>query len=408
MSSSDPTLVTGIATPGVSTVGVIGSDGAGKSKILSASEIRTAVGVSEGTIYKKDRYFSPYDHRQTLGTIALAQNAFLAIPMPLIRRRTWHRLGINVTTPASGNPTLVGWMKAPSVNAVVAYPSGIASGDLIISVRFGGGTVPTPSGFTSLNFVSGAGRISYKIASGSESGNLSATFEVFRDYLIVYRNAGLPIVTGITNVANAIPTITLAQLSGVCVFSYGGGTPSADSNWTIQNNAAFDKVVTRNGTVAAGSFNPATSGLTFAGLDGDYIATIGFAAQSASANARLSIYADNLNGDPVGAAVVSGTVSVVTSGEKEISFTQLLNPGWYWLVVQAEQAISITSLDALDSWQPPIIGAASGTGLSPGYRTGAISYGAAPTLVAGDLTLVDVTNCPRIWLRSTTELSAEA
>jgi hypothetical protein len=42
MSSSDPTLVTGIATPGVSTVSVIGSDGSGKSKVLSAAEIRAA------------------------------------------------------------------------------------------------------------------------------------------------------------------------------------------------------------------------------------------------------------------------------------------------------------------------------------------------------------------------------
>jgi ABC-type phosphate/phosphonate transport system ATPase subunit len=49
MSSSDPTLVTGISTPGVSTVSVIGSDGAGKSKVLSAAEIRAAAEITSGT-----------------------------------------------------------------------------------------------------------------------------------------------------------------------------------------------------------------------------------------------------------------------------------------------------------------------------------------------------------------------
>jgi hypothetical protein len=42
MSDGDPTLATQIITTGTATVSVIGSDGAGKSKILSAAEVRTA------------------------------------------------------------------------------------------------------------------------------------------------------------------------------------------------------------------------------------------------------------------------------------------------------------------------------------------------------------------------------
>lgn len=48
---SDPTLATQILTTGTATVSVIGSDGAGKSKILSAAEVRNAAEtVSETTI----------------------------------------------------------------------------------------------------------------------------------------------------------------------------------------------------------------------------------------------------------------------------------------------------------------------------------------------------------------------
>jgi hypothetical protein len=39
---SDPTLATQIITTGTATVSVIGSDGSGKSKILSAAEVRAA------------------------------------------------------------------------------------------------------------------------------------------------------------------------------------------------------------------------------------------------------------------------------------------------------------------------------------------------------------------------------
>jgi hypothetical protein len=45
---SDPVLATQIITVGTATVSVIGSDGAGKSKILTAAEIRAAAELSAG------------------------------------------------------------------------------------------------------------------------------------------------------------------------------------------------------------------------------------------------------------------------------------------------------------------------------------------------------------------------
>jgi hypothetical protein len=48
---SDPTIATGIITTGTATVSVIGSDGSGKSKVLTAAEVRTAAEtISESAI----------------------------------------------------------------------------------------------------------------------------------------------------------------------------------------------------------------------------------------------------------------------------------------------------------------------------------------------------------------------
>lgn len=72
------------------------------------------------------------------------------------------------------------------------YPLGIETGDLILSLAGGTSSITTPTGFTAIGMaqdvnLTAFARASYKIATGSETGSLSASGASFHS-LLVFRN----------------------------------------------------------------------------------------------------------------------------------------------------------------------------------------------------------------------------
>jgi hypothetical protein len=116
-----------------------------------------------------------------------------------------------------------------------------------------------------------------------------------------------------------------------------------------------------------------------------------------SGAARLGIY-NNVGGVPSGAPLLdAGTVATTSTGEQEITISQTLAPGWYWLAIVANATATLTAESVSGSTQLIGLGSASGSAADALYYTQASTYGALPTV--GTLTGVTGTTAPRLWMR---------
>ena len=119
---------------------------------------------------------------------------------------------------------------------------------------------------------------------------------------------------------------------------------------------------------------------------------------AASSTIRLGIY-NNGNGVPSGAPLLdAGTVSGATTGEKEITISQTLTPGWYWLAVVSDGVPQLTADNNTTLGFRPNMGFATGAGGGYGILQEDITFGALPsvgTAIDGPLSAHPF----RIWLR---------
>lgn len=98
---------------------------------------------------------------------------------------------------------------------------------------------------------------------------------------------------------------------------------------------------------------------------------------SATRNVRLGIYTDS-SGAPGALVLDAGAVSVASTGAKEITISQSLSAGWYWLVYEQDNATpQIASWAATEFL--PLMGNDDSRGDSPiGYAYVAHTYGSLP------------------------------
>lgn len=121
-----------------------------------------------------------------------------------------------------------------------------------------------------------------------------------------------------------------------------------------------------------------------------------------ASNARLGIY-NMVNGLPTTLVQDCGTVSVGTTGNKEITITQTLNPGSYALasVFSGTPTMAFgVNMYANNSTGGAFefFGGTDATFASAGYGTySAFTYGALPSPFAGALTYL--ATCPFMWMR---------
>lgn len=112
----------------------------------------------------------------------------------------------------------------------------------------------------------------------------------------------------------------------------------------------------------------------------------------ASTTINLGIYGSDQDGQPWGLIADYGTVSPDTTGFKEITISELLTPGWYWLAYLATGAtapsvrVNYMSLPLVSSTSTSIVNpfnAYGATGLSalPSIWTGTTAYGSAPRIM---------------------------
>jgi hypothetical protein len=117
-----------------------------------------------------------------------------------------------------------------------------------------------------------------------------------------------------------------------------------------------------------------------------------------SDNARLGIYSNN-NGVPGTLLLDAGAISLTATGDREITISQSLSPGWYWLAMVADQTTSVCADDSdlLSRFLPPE--GVGGVANSPLYYYYAHTYGALPTSHSAFVAQSGSVNVPRVWLR---------
>jgi hypothetical protein len=115
-------------------------------------------------------------------------------------------------------------------------------------------------------------------------------------------------------------------------------------------------------------------------------------------SARVGLYNDAA-GIPSGAALLdAGTVNTGTTGEKEITISQALTPGLYWIAIVTDNTCSVTAEALGQGANVPNLGSLTGVGgaITCCYQTH--TFGALPTV--GSLTWEPTKLPPRIWIRT--------
>jgi hypothetical protein len=117
--------------------------------------------------------------------------------------------------------------------------------------------------------------------------------------------------------------------------------------------------------------------------------------------ARLGIYND-VGGQPGGSPLLdAGTVSLATTGEKEIVISPTLPAGVYWLALAKDSTTGVllsTETLVATSYRPVNLGSFSATGSNTVYFTQ--THGAAAALpTPASLIILTTLRPPRIWLR---------
>jgi hypothetical protein len=126
------------------------------------------------------------------------------------------------------------------------------------------------------------------------------------------------------------------------------------------------------------------------------VTRIGMAvATGAVGNGRLGIYED-ANGNPGRLVLDAGTVDTSTLGQKEITISQVLRPGLYWLVLVTNGTVSVTIFGGTDI--VPILGFTSALARSLS-KTRTFTYAALPADESAQ-TYAFATSAPVLWVRA--------
>ena len=124
--------------------------------------------------------------------------------------------------------------------------------------------------------------------------------------------------------------------------------------------------------------------------------------QSVGNAARLGIYNDS-TGTPGSLVLDAGTISQTGTGAKEITISQSLSPGWYWLAYVANTGAGVfegwTATASCLGW----LGCTTttGTNANPTFVSVAFAYAALPDPFTGGSALANTnTGCMKIMLRA--------
>lgn len=116
---------------------------------------------------------------------------------------------------------------------------------------------------------------------------------------------------------------------------------------------------------------------------------------------RLGIY-NSSGGKPSTLLVDAGTVAGTATGEKEITISQAMTPGWYWLACLSDvNSIGVTAENGASSGDTVRVNLGTSTGGGNGviYVYETFSYASLPASVGTILDMTGASNPPRIWLR---------
>lgn len=116
---------------------------------------------------------------------------------------------------------------------------------------------------------------------------------------------------------------------------------------------------------------------------------------------RLGIY-NSSGGKPSTLLVDAGTVAGTSTGEKEITISQAMTAGWYWLVCLSDvNSIGVTAENGASSGDTVRVNLGTSTGGGNGvvYVYETFSYAALPASAGTLVDMMGASNPPRIWLR---------
>jgi hypothetical protein len=127
---------------------------------------------------------------------------------------------------------------------------------------------------------------------------------------------------------------------------------------------------------------------------------IGFEVTTAVAgNARLGVYRSGGDGGPVSLALDAGAISTGTTGVKEITISQQLEPGLYFLAIVTDNASTINWHASDPGWFTMMLGATTATAVNELSMYVIQAYGALPATY-GTPVLLASTYEPHVWLRA--------
>ena len=181
--------------------------------------------------------------------------------------------------------------------------------------------------------------------------------------------------------------------------TFGLGVPIAmkhDANTRLIAPITADAVSTQLDVAAnslSGTFVYITKRTTFTRIGINVVAGGG-----AGSNCRLGIYKPTSNHQPGVLVLDAGEVDVSTTGVKEITISQALSPGIYWLMLANESGtVDLTRYG--EGNQIPLLGySTTNTRVSTLFRTG-VTYGPLPSDESASVYSQSVTGVILVWLR---------
>jgi hypothetical protein len=188
--------------------------------------------------------------------------------------------------------------------------------------------------------------------------------------------------------SSILGTVTLAHGAEIAAPAHPG--IAANRYYTAPHKAITPVAMTANLLHAIPFFCPQRKTFT----------KIGFQVTTLTAgNARLGIYKSGSNGGPTTLILDAGAISTGTTGVKEITISQQLEPGLYFLAIVTDNTCTINWHESDAGWFTMMYGATTATAVNELCMYVIQAYGALPSTY-GTPVLLASTFEPHVWLRA--------